>query len=72
MPELVQEWDYEKNNLKPDEVMQRSNYKAWWKCSTCNHEWQARVYSRAQGRGCIKCSYSNGSRKSKAKMEVLD
>ena len=61
-PILAREW-HPKNTLSPKEVLQRSNYKAWWKCSACNHEWEARVYSRSQGRGCIKCSYRNGRKK---------
>ena len=71
MPELAKEWDYEKNDLKPEEVMQRSGYKAWWKCSTCGHGWQTNVYARAQGKGCIKCSYKNGSRKRKVIPKTL-
>jgi glutaredoxin len=64
-PALLTEWNHEKNDKDPSTIAPRSDYKAWWTCSKCGHEWQARVYSRAQGRGCIKCSYANGSRRRK-------
>lgn len=61
--DIAKEWDGEKNDRKPSDVTKKSEYKAWWKCSTCGHEWQAKVYSRAQGKGCIKCSYKNRFKK---------
>ena len=56
--ELLKEWDYEKNTVDPKIIPASSHYKAWWKCSTCGHEWQTPVYSRAQGgTGCQLCGY---------------
>ena len=53
---LAQEWNYEKNNdLTPDMILPNSNKKVWWKCSKCNHEWQATIASRNNGRGCPYC-----------------
>lgn len=55
-PELVKEWDYEKNNgLTPADVMPYSDKKVWWKCSK-GHEWLAVVKSRIKGHGCPYCS----------------
>ena len=55
-PELLQEWDFEKNtSVSPDSVTQFSNKKVWWKCSE-GHEWQAAINNRCYGRGCPYCS----------------
>ena len=54
-PELAKEWNYEKNELHPDEVTTGNNKKVWWICSKCHHEWQATVYSRHSGCGCPEC-----------------
>lgn len=54
-PEIAAEWDWEANDKNPLEVSAGSRYKAWWNCSK-NHKWQAVVSSRANGRGCAKCS----------------
>jgi hypothetical protein len=32
-PKLVNEWNYKKNNLIPNEVYARSDIKVWWICS---------------------------------------
>ena len=56
-PELIKEWDYDKNiDLKPDEVSSGSGKRAWWKCSKCGHEWQSIISNRTKGRNCPKCS----------------
>ena len=55
-PEVVKEWDYEKNgNLKPEHFAANSNKKVWWKCSK-GHEWQATINTRNNGIGCPYCS----------------
>lgn len=55
-PELVKEWNYEKNYpLTPKDVTSKSSNKVWWKCSN-EHEWQAVIASRSAGRGCPYCS----------------
>lgn len=54
-PELLKEWDYEKNvPLTPDEVTASSSRMIWWMCSN-GHKWQAVVYSRKKS-GCPYCS----------------
>lgn len=56
MPYLAQEWHPTKNGeLKPYDVTKGSNKKVWWKCSK-EHEWQAYICDRSQGRGCPYCS----------------
>lgn len=54
-PKLAKEWNYEKNIIKPDEVMNFTRRKVWWKCEK-GHEWQADIGSRSSGSGCPICS----------------
>ncbi len=54
-PELVNEWNIEKNDCSPVEVTEHSGKKVWWKCDQ-GHEWQATVDSRSNGVGCPYCS----------------
>ncbi len=57
-PELIAEWDKEKNvDITPGDVKPKSNKKIWWRCSTDpTHEWQATVYTRVNGSGCPICT----------------
>ena len=56
-PELVKEWDYEKNTpLKPEYIKSSSGRKVWWKCSKCGNSWNAIIASRSNGNGCPYCS----------------
>lgn len=54
-PELLPEWDYEKNTAVPEEVTYQSRKKVWWKCRK-GHSWKAEVYFRARGSGCPVCA----------------
>ena len=55
-PNLVKEWNYERNgNLKPEHFTKNSGKKVWWKCSK-GHEWQERIIGRNRGSGCPFCS----------------
>lgn len=57
-PELLEEWDYEKNTtLKPEEVTPGSGKKAWWRCKTCGYEWYDYINHRVQRRGCPYCNH---------------
>ena len=55
-PELVKEWNYEKNEKTPNEYTPNSRYRVWWICSVCKHEWQAKISHRVQGVGCPICA----------------
>ena len=58
-PELLKEWDYQKNTtLDPSQLLPGSGKKAWWKCSLCGHEWETIIANRTKGHGCPKCSKS--------------
>lgn len=60
MPELLAEWDYEKNTVKPSEVSKTSNKKVWWKCSD-GHEWESIIANRVHGTRCPYCFTGNDS-----------
>ena len=63
---ICEEWHHEKNNsLTPDDVSYGSGQKVWWKCKTCNGEWQATVSSRSKGTGCPHCYNEKMSKKTK-------
>ena len=55
-PELLKEWDYDKNiDITPETVTVKSNKKVWWKCKKCGHEWQAKIAKRTANEGCPYC-----------------
>lgn len=56
-PELIEEWDFEKNAyLRPTDYMENSGKKVWWKCKVCGNSWQTKIYVRTKGHNCPKCS----------------
>jgi len=55
-PQLMIEWNFEKNKKKPEEYIPNSNSKVWWKCKTCNSEWDDTIRHRAiEKRNCPFC-----------------
>lgn len=55
-PQIASEWDYEKNDLVPDEVLYGSPKKVWWRCKK-GHVWQAAIVNRTRNNlGCPVCS----------------
>ena len=56
-PDLVKEWNYEKNgDLRPSDCKPASNKKVWWVCGE-GHKWQTMVYHRtSRSTGCPYCS----------------
>ena len=54
-PELLEEWDYEKNiEIQPYTITEKSGKKVWWKCKS-GHSWLATVHDRGRGTGCPFC-----------------
>ena len=53
-PELLSEWDYDKNDKAPQEVVRGSDYYAWWKCEN-GHTWRAKITNRVHGTSCPIC-----------------
>ena len=63
-PELVKEWNYEKNGfLLPTMVKPFSDRKVWWKCKVCGHEWLSTVGNRSIGEGCLACARKKNAEK---------
>lgn len=54
-PILAEEWNYELNELEPDEVFANSNISVYWKCKK-GHVWKAKINNRNNKRGCPICS----------------
>lgn len=65
-PELIEEWNYEKNKKRPEEFTPKSGKKVWWKCKECGHEWKCAIGSRnrkdGKNTGCPQCSESKGEK----------
>jgi hypothetical protein len=53
-PELLQFWNYERNDISPYDVTSGSHRKVWWKCP-CGYEWQISI-SNKQKTVCPCCS----------------
>ena len=60
-PELLEDWDYNKNKITPQKVTGGSDKKVWWCCKQ-GHEWKASINYRTNGRGCPYCSGSKTER----------
>lgn len=55
-PDLCKEWNYKRNkNLHPKMFTANSGEKVWWICKN-NHEWEAVIGSRNNGRKCPICT----------------
>ena len=58
-PKLLEEWDYDKNDIEPNTLTKNSTKKIWWKCKVCNCSWQATIYHRTRrNQGCPACNNS--------------
>jgi len=55
-PELLLEWDYEKNvDVQPFAVSRNSMRPVWWG-GRCGHRWKDKIYNRTvENKGCIIC-----------------
>ena len=53
-PELLNEWDYDKNDENPSDFTSGSNLPVWWRCER-GHSWKARIINRVKGNGCPQC-----------------
>lgn len=55
-PELIAEWDVEKNRgMTPKNFSANSHTKVWWRCKN-GHAWQADISSRNRKLGCPYCA----------------
>lgn len=67
-PELLDEWDYENNNISPTEIISGYTKKVSWKCRICNKQWSATVISRRAGHGCPYCADVERAKKRQDKL----
>jgi len=56
LPELIKEWDYERNHQGPECYTLGSSQKVYWKCQKCNFRWYAVICTRTKGIGCPCCA----------------
>ncbi len=55
-PDLMSEWDYDKNTIRPNSVSLHSNKKVWWKCEN-GHEYESIIARRVDSKkGCPFCT----------------
>ena len=55
-PMVAELWDKDKNDIGPDQIMAGSQSKRHWRCSKCDHSWQAKVGQRVfANSGCPVC-----------------
>lgn len=57
-PELAEEWDCEKNEISPEEIIAGSNKDFWWKCPDCDFSYltspNKRIYRPRKCPNCVK------------------
>ena len=54
-PDLLVEWNYEKNTISPDLIAYGSDKKYWWKCNK-DHSYSASLNNKRAGAQCPFCS----------------
>lgn len=63
-PNVINVWNYEKNNgLLPENFSPKSNKAVWWKCSICGKEWKTAICAKSHTTICRECTYFNNNRK---------
>ena len=61
-PAVASEWHPTCNGtLRPGDVRPKSHRSVWWRCSRCDHQWQAVISSRTSGKGCPACGVERNS-----------
>lgn len=59
-PEIAAQWHPTKNgDQTPSMFLCGSDYKAWWLCPVCGHEWKTSIGHRVSGTGCSVCYGKN-------------
>ena len=54
-PLVAEDWNYEKNELTPNNVFPKSHKKAWWRCKKCGYECVQTIANRIKSNGCPIC-----------------
>ncbi len=66
-PEIMKEWDYKKNEIKPENISPYSSKKVWWLCSK-GHSWEAKPSNRLIGK--TNCPDCNNFKTSRAEIRI--
>lgn len=63
-PELLIEWDYNRNDMHPSVISPSSQRRIWWICKkNPEHSWRAAVFSRSINKtGCPRCIHMGYSK----------
>ncbi|GAA2056419.1 zinc-ribbon domain-containing protein [Leifsonia soli] len=57
VPQVIAEWDHERNELSPWEMRANdSRAKAWFICQECGHRYETFLRRRLAGSGCLMCA----------------
>jgi len=62
-PELIKEWDFKKNQKKPEEYTHGSNQTIWWICKK-GHSYEDTICHRTNKKNPRGCSYCSGKKPS--------
>ena len=67
-PDLLKDWDYDRNIVLPSEINAHSHFIAHWKCKSCGYSWDADVHNRTGKKeaGCPKCAKIRRDNKQKS------
>ncbi len=71
-PDILEEWDYENNQIKPQEVTASSHKKIAWSCKKCGYKWSSPLYSKAAGHGCPKCARETVAKKQSKRVKNIE
>lgn len=73
-PDLVDKfWDFEANDVKPDEISWGSGKWINFKCKECGHKWIVQLHDLSvYGRGCPQCARNNMATRSKQEDEITN
>lgn len=64
-PNLLNQWNYVRNVISPDEVSEKSHIEVWWICEK-KHEWKSTPQRRFRGDGCPTCSRESAGERVRA------
>lgn len=71
-PELLKDWDYDKNTIDPTLEKSGSSKTVYWKCSNCGHSWKTKINVRTRGCGCPKCGHDKSASASKKQIVCVE
>lgn len=49
-PDMLKFWDFDKNEINPEEISPWSKETAFWKCNNCGYEWEQKICNRADSK----------------------